>query len=364
MKVVLKLEKLKQSLDYLSGVSTKNLSLPVLTTILISAKGREVILRATNLQVGVEVKLTGEIENPGACAVDASILQRLFSSLSSVGDVYLEIYGTELRIKTTNNSFSLKTSPHEDFPTLSRAVGDTFTVNQKVLEAGIKSVSYAASISDIKPEISSVYIYSDEEYLIFVSTDSFRLAEKKIKIKGLADFPGVLIPYKNISELLRIISHIPGDIDFTISEHQISLRSDNIFCTSRVIDGNFPDYKQIIPGKLATEVVCLKSDLVDILKVTNLFSDRFQRLQIVVDIKSSSCSFNSSNQDIGKGEAILESTIEGESTIINVNHRYLNECLNTIKEDSIVLEIENNRPVKVYGVGQRDFLYLVMPMNL
>jgi len=134
----------------------------------------------------------------------------------------------------------------------------SFEIESKKLVEGIKSVFYSSSVSDIKPEISSVFMYTNNDNLIFVSTDSFRLAEKKVKIKGLEEIPGILIPFKNTGEILKIFGEIPGVLKVCFNKNQISFSSDNIYLTSRIIDGIFPDYRQIIPKDLLTEVVVLK----------------------------------------------------------------------------------------------------------
>ena len=120
---------------------------------------------------------------------------------------------------------------------------------------------YSSSVSDVKPEISSVYIYSNEDSLVFVSTDSFRLAEKKVKIKNIEEINGILIPFKNISEIIRIFGEISGDLNICFNKNQISFSYNGIYLTSRLVDGVFPDYRQIIPKESKTEVVVLKQDL-------------------------------------------------------------------------------------------------------
>ena len=150
--------------------------------------------------------------------------------------------------------------------------GKTFEIESKKLIDGIKSVYYSASFSDIKPEISSVFIYQENNDLVFVSTDSFRLAEKKIKMRNLEEIEGIIIPFKNIPEILRVIGGFLGIIRICFNKNQISFSFENTYLTSRIIDGVFPDYRQIIPKDIKTEATLLKQDLINALNLSNIFS--------------------------------------------------------------------------------------------
>ena len=205
-----------------------------------------------------------------------------------------------LLIKTKKNKIKLKGQPHEDFPTIPMVSGNSFEIESKKLIEGIKSVYYSSSVSDIKPEISSVFIYTKEDNLVFVATDSFRLAEKKIKIKNIEEITGILIPFKNIPEILRIFGDVGGNVKVCFNKNQISFSSDGIYLTSRVIDGIFPDYRQIIPKEFKTEVVVLKQDLLNALKLSNIFSDKFNQINLIINPKEKIFELSSSNNDSGR----------------------------------------------------------------
>ena len=263
MKVECGIEKLKNGIMQVEKITGKNLTLPVLSSILVIAGGNSLKLRATNLSLGVEIEIPAKIEEEGIIAVSGSTLAGIFSNIFQNENIFLEGNGGNLLIKTKKSLIKLKGQAHEDFPTIPLVDGKSFEIESKKLTDGIKSVYYSSSVSDIKPEISSVYIYSNENGLVFVSTDSFRLAEKKIKTKGDEDIPGILIPFKNISEVLRIFGEIQNTIKVCFNKNQISFSSDNIYLTSRIIDGVFPDYRQIIPKEFKVEAIVLKQDLLN-----------------------------------------------------------------------------------------------------
>ena len=253
MKLECSVEKLKSALSQVERITGKNLTLPILNAILIIASGKSIKLRATNLSLGIEVEIPAKIEKEGMLAISGSTLGSVFANVSQNENVYLEKENENLLIKTKKSQIKLKSQPHDDFPTIPTVAGSEFIVDSKKLVDGIKAVYYSSAVSDIKQEISSVYIYSSNDGMVFVSTDSFRLAEKKIKMKDLPEITGLLIPFKNVSEILRIFGEFNGPLKVCFNKNQISFSSDNIYLTSRIIDGIFPDYRQIIPKDFSTE---------------------------------------------------------------------------------------------------------------
>ena len=182
MKIECNINKLKSAISQVEKIVGKNLTLPILGSVLLIAKGKILKLRATNLSLGVEVEIGVNILKEGTVAILGSVLGEIFTNIHQNENVFIEEENGNLLIKTKKRQIKLKGQPHEDFPTIPLVSGKIFEIEAKKFMEGIKSVYYSSSPSDIKPEISSVYIYSNEGNLVFVSTDSFRLAEKKMKI--------------------------------------------------------------------------------------------------------------------------------------------------------------------------------------
>lgn len=365
MKIECQLEKIKNAISICERVTGKNLTLPVLSSILLIAKEKNLILRATNLSIGVEVKIGAKVIEEGIVAVNGQVISSFISAINQNQEVDISLTDNLLTIKTKNNKASFKSIPHEDFPTLPNVVGDNFIIESKKITEGIKSVYYSSAISDIKPEIGSVYMYQDEKELVFVATDSFRLAEKRIKIKNELNFSGVLIPYKNIVEILRIIDiNQNEDINITVNKNQISFSYKDIYITSRVVDGIFPDYKQIIPKEYKTEVTLLKQDFINTLKVSNIFSDKFNQITLNIKPKNKIFEVFSKNNDVGENTNTISAVLEGEDVSANFNSKYIVDSLNSINTDSLVLSLNgSNKPMIIKPVGDKTFMYLVMSMN-
>ena len=364
MKIECSTEKIKNALITIDRVTGKNLTLPVLESVLFIAKNNKLTLRATNLNIGVEIKVPARVEKEGIVAIKGNILSSLFSVLKDDQNVFFELNNDNLTVKTKTSNVLIKSVPHDDFPTIPIVEGDSFNISSDKFIDGIKSVYYSASTSEIKPEIGSVYIYPNESFLFFVSTDSFRLAEKKIKMKQNYSFDGVLIPFKNIVEIIKIFDNVVDDLKITVQKNQISISTDNIYLTSRIVDGVFPDYKQIIPDNSTTEIVVLKQDLLSSLKVSNIFSDKFNQVTFIVKPNEKIFEITSKNVDIGENTTVLSGALSGDDTTVNFNYRYIMDCFQSIANDSLNLKINgSNKAMIIKGVGDNTFRYLVMPMN-
>ncbi len=366
MKIESSLERLKGILPVIEKVTGKNLTLNILSSILIIANGKTLKLRATNLDLGIEVELPSKIEKEGIVAVRGSVLNELITNIQNEKSVVLESNNDNLIITTNNNVATIKCYPYNDFPTIPLISGDMcFNVNPEKFLSGIKAVSYSASLSDIKPEISNIYVYPEGEDLIFVATDSFRLAEKKVKIKHLPDFSGILIPHKNINEIIRVLD-LAGEEEVKIcfNKNQIAFSYNGVYLTSRLVDGNFPDYKQIIPKEHTTEAIILKQDFINTLKINNIFLDKFSQITLSLNPKAKKFSIKSKSGEVGETEASVSAAMKGETVSVNLNYRYLFDVFQAIYSDSISVFISGaNKPMIIKGVSDTTFTYLVMPLN-
>lgn len=364
MKLECGVEKLKSGISQVERITGKNLTLPVLSSVLLIASGKSLKLRATNLSLGIEIEIAAKIEKEGIVAISGSVLGNIFSNVYQNENISLVEDGGNLLIKTKKSQIKLKGQPSDDFPTIPQVEGVSFEIEAKKMIEGIKSVYYSSSVSDIKPEISSVYVYSDDGSLVFVSTDSFRLAEKRIKVKGIGEVPGILIPFKNIPEILRVFGEMTGSIKICFNKNQISFSSEGVYLTSRIIDGVFPDYRQIIPREFKTEVVVLKQDLLNALKLSNIFSDKFNQVNLSIVPKDKVFELSSENNEVGENKTIVDAALSGEAVELGFNYKYFFDCFQSINTDSVSIKLnESSRPLVVSSSSDSSFSYLIMPMN-
>ena len=364
MKIECMKEKLGETIASAARFSGKHPTLPVLSAFLCEAKQNTLLIRATNLDIGIEITIPVKVFTEGSVAIPAQIITQTISAIQGKQVLWEEKDGNIL-LSSGSYKTIVKCVPKDDFPTIPAIIeGDEVEIQAKKFAEGIEAVVYSASVSEIKPELSSVYIYPEQNMLVFVSTDSFRLAEKKIPIKGIKDFPGIIIPYKNAIEIARVCSTTPDSLRIVFNKHHISFSSNSFHITSRLIEGTFPDYKQIIPKEEKTRVVALKQDFVQAVKATAVFANKFNQLSIKVKPEDTLFSINSKNSDIGEISVSLDAAISGDSVEMNVNTRYFSDCLAHIHQDSVALLFNGpGRPIIISGASDTLFTYLVMPMN-
>lgn len=365
MKVECIKDQLEESLNKADKIAGKNVTLPVLSGFYLDARQNTLTIRATNLDLGISINLPVKVIESGIVVVPAHTLSLFVSALLKDKNLTLSTKGQTLEIKTPTTKTAIKTLPNEDFPIIPEVDDDkSFSMPARDLTFGIKSVIYAAATGSIKPELSSVSITHEGEFLTFAATDSFRLAEKKIRVKKAPHFKQILIPQKNATEIIKIFDRGEEEVSISIEEHQMALRSLNVYLTSRIVEGNFPDYRQIIPKEITSKAILLKQDLINSLKTSLIFSDAFNQLTLKVLPKAKSFEIESKNPDIGESTQAVESVLEGDDISINVNHRYFTDCFQSIATDSVALSFSGQaKPIIIQGVGDTSFLYLVMPMN-
>jgi DNA polymerase-3 subunit beta len=364
-------EKLIEGIRRAERIATKHITLPVLSCLLLEAKKNNTLtIKATNLNLGIEITIPAKVHEEGIIAVPASVISSFISGITTEDKgIIIKTHDQNISIKTSSVTSVIKTMPHEEFPNIPKIKEhQTFSINSNNFLKGLQTVWYAASVSDIKPELSSVYIYYHEGSVVFAATDSFRLAEKKIILKkdkeNMVDFDQILIPFKNIPEIMRILESINDDLTIELSKNQIAFNYKGLYLISRVIDGTFPDYRQIIPKETKTEVVLLKQDIINALKISHIFSDKFNQIHVKISPQSGIFELRTNNKDVGETVYKLGGALTGEDIEINFNYRYIADCFQSIEADSISLSLSGlNRPMVMRPVGDMSFTYLVMPMN-
>ncbi len=365
MKLECSIDKLKEAVGKAEKVTGKNSTLESLKSILFIASGKSLKLRSTNLSLGLEIELPAKIEEEGEILVSGEIINNTLQNINNQEKVItIESSNQNLFLNNKKTKVLIKSVNADDFPTIPLVEGKSFEIETGKFIEGVRSVFYSAAVNDIKPEIASVFIYNHDQGLYFVSTDSFRLAEKNIKSKDLRDLEGLIIPFKNVIEIIKLLSDIKEDMKIFYNKNQVSFVLPGFYLTSRLIDGVFPDYRQILPKSYKTRAIILKKDLIDAIRLSNIFSDKFNQIKISIDPKNKGFVVDAINKDVGENKTALDGVVEGDPIEMNFNHKYILDCFQSINEDSVILEFnESNRPVVIKGNGDKSFLYLIMPMN-
>ncbi len=367
MKLTTTKEKILNAVQLAERITGKKESLPVLSCVLLDVglgKG-ELVVRATNLEAGVEVSVPCEVEDKGVIAVSASVLSQTLRSISGE-KIALKTEEGNLVVESRGTKTLIKAIPHEEFPALGGGA-DTrgMSVSREELMQGIQSVSYAASPSMIRPELGSVYILIKPGAIVCVATDSFRLAEKTISgVKGKSETE-LLVPLKHALELAHVLERIDAsEVSLSADESQMSISANGVRYVSRVVDGTFPNYKEILPKAFETEATVLKNDFAEMLRKARVFSGNDQHVGFHVYPKRKIFSATARSAEVGEMSDSIDAAISGNDIDINFHIGYLADCLSIVESDSIVLGFAGaGKPLVIRGVSDASFTYLVMPLN-
>ena len=367
MKCEISLEKLKQAVTLTEKTAGKKTSLPVLSCILIEINKKTAIFKSTNLDVGIEVEIPVKTNEEGIFAVPAHTLSLFLSQVENREQIVsLDSVSGNLNIVVGKSKGVIKTLPPEDFPAIPVVTdGQTAEIPTDKLVKGLKAVGYSAAVSNVKPELGSIYIYHEADTTVLAATDSFRLAEKKIILPKTAVFEDLLIPFKNSLEIARVLESVGVNALMKANKNLVSFEVGGVRITSRIINGVFPDYKQIIPKSFLTEAVVLKQDLINALKVGTVFSDSFNQVRLSIDPKKKVFAIDTKNADVGENHSEIDAAITGEEVEVSFNAKYISDSFQSIEADSLSLQFNGrNKPMVIRPVsGDQTFMYLVMPMN-
>lgn len=362
MHITLDKQTLLEKLELVGKVSTKHATLPILQCVLLSVVDDMLTISATNLEIGIEATIKPNIQSGGIVAVPAQTLIATVQFMNHK-EITLRTDNSVLVVEGSGSKTDIMTVPFDEFPTIPKISTKGQLLNRSLFSLGIKTASFAASQSSIKPELGSVCVLQKKEHtLTFVATDSFRLMEKTVPQKGVVLSDPLLIPQKNALELARVCDSLDSEPELRVNENQCSLTFASVYVTSRLVGGSFPDYQSIIPKEYCTHSTILKNDLVHAFRKTNIFLNKF--LQVGLSVKKKDCTISAQSGEVGTTTEVIPATTEGEELALNFNQRYLAEPLSYITDESLLMHFAGiGRPMVMEGVHDKTLRYLVMPMN-
>lgn len=365
MKIGTTKEKLTRAVQLAERITGKKETLPVLSCVLIDARGHELLIRATNLEAGIEASCPAEVSEEGVVAVPASILSQTIRTIQ--GDkVTLHTEDSNLIMESRGSKTLIKAVPHDEFPVLpAQSEGSGIVISRERLLEGLQSVLYAASASMIRPELGSVLVSISGEGLVCAATDSFRLAEKRVTAVRSEVSQDLLVPLKHAVELVHVLEHLAvGEVEVFVDDAQMVVVGDGTRFISRIVDGSFPNYKEIIPKTFTTEATLLKGDFAELLRKARVFSGAEQNIAMQIYPSRKVFTATARSADVGEMSDTVEAALSGEDLEISFHIGYLADFLSSVRADSLVLGFSGaGRPLVIRGVGDAGFTYLVMPLN-
>jgi DNA polymerase-3 subunit beta len=372
MKILTLKESLKNGLAIVERVAGKNLTLPILNNVLIETSKNFLILSTTNLETAIRHRFLVKTEKEGKTTVPVKFLLNLISLLPGE-KITLEEKNKSLFISCEDYKSSIKSLNPEDFPIIPKIEQANFIeINNLPFCRGISQLVDFCSNTQVRPELTGVFFNFQKNKLHIAATDGFRLAEKILFLeKSIFQEYSFILPQRTSRELVNIFGEKEGKIKIYFSPNQIvfeypSEKEPNFQTQiiSRLIDGEYPKYQEIIPQKYETKATLFHSAFLNQIKTASLFSSKSNEIKIKPNLKKSGLEVFSENQEVGENQSFLKCELEGKETGASFNYRFLLEGINSIKSQKVVFEINGDEgPAVLRPVGDQSYLYVVMPIK-
>jgi DNA polymerase III subunit beta len=372
MEFTIEKEALIKGLGKTQSIIEKKNTLQILSNVLIEARGESVEFVATDLEIGIKGKYEAKIKTPGSVTVGA---RKLF-------EIVRELSDEEVNIKTRDNNwveissgkakFNIVGLAADEFPTmLSYEDKDFFGFPSEMISEMIEKVQHAISTDETRYYLNGVYFLTVEKdekpYLRMVATDGHRL--------GLTDRPvpegsgftlekGCIIPRKGIVELKKALSDFDGEAQLCFKDRNLIVKCDNLLFVIRLIDGEFPEYNQVIPAGNDRHITCSRDQIFGGLRRVSLLSSELNR-GVKLSLSKKNLKISSSNPDVGEAEEEMAVVYEGEKMSVGFNARYFIDVLSVVRDEDVVIELADElSPAIIRTPSDPDYLAVIMPMRL
>lgn len=366
MKFVCTQENLKKGLSVVSHLAGRNQNLPILNNVLLDASGGSLTLATTNLEIGIKSQVRGKVEEEGALTIPARLF---FDYVQSIKNEKIEIRseGNLLHVITSNSQTKIKGLDYSEFPLIPEIdKKNTTLIKAGEMSQSLSMVIFAVAMDNARPEISGVLFDFGEEGLTIVATDSYRLAEKKVKTEEKNNFrKRLIIPAFTLQEINRVLSEVNKDtiLKLSLNENQVLFEIDSTSLVSRITEGEYPDYKQIIPQDTKTTSILDKGAFQQGVKAASLFCRQgINDIHFVV--RSEKIEIKALNDQVGENQTVIEVKTNGADNDIVFNYHYVLDVLNSIDSGEIELKLNSNSlPALIKPKKNGDYLYIIMPIK-
>lgn len=381
MKVTCTQENFKKAIYSTERVVGKQIALPILENILLETEQGMLKVSATNLEIGVFLKIGAKIEEEGKITVPAKLLSNFVNNLSTENTVSLIVRDQTLQISSGSSKAQIKGLQAHDFPIIPEMEGEfLFSLSAQDVKENLPKLLSCVSLDNARPELSGINMILVEKEAHFAATDSFRLAETILPLNVLSESAyaaqtektqSVIVPFHTLSEVLRVIGPETGEVMISIEESQIFFQVDNVRIVSRLINGKYPAYKQIIPQKFTTKVVLEKDEVLRAVKLAGIFTNnKTGEIHISADSKSNEISVQSRAEEVGENQTILKANIEGPDQRVIFNPRYVADGVQAITTNNLAVLLNDGlSPVVLKMVEEKSqnlkdgFTYVIMPIK-
>jgi len=362
MKVTVTQENLNRALAAVSRVASSKTSLPILSNILIRTENNRLLVAATNLEIASVYSIGAKVEKEGSITVPARLVSEFVNNLPK-DNVILKVDGSKLAVGSGNYKSTINGVLSDEFPTLPSITPiHTIVLPSALLKQAISQTIVTASHDDTRPVLTGVLCHSHAGKLYFAATDGYRLAERELAKTD--DTIKALIPASTLQEVARVIPDDIEEVTLLFDEAQVRFLAGDVEITSRLIDGNFPDYQQLIPKSTEITATVQTNELVRITKIASLFArESGGSVTLHTNTTDKSISIHSVASQLGENTSEAGAEVNGEGSV-TLNSRYLLEALSCVESPTITFGFSGKlAPCVIRPVGDATYQHIVMPLK-
>jgi DNA polymerase-3 subunit beta len=366
---------LQSGVSIVEKIVTTKSTIPIIGNILFEAGKNKIKLSANNLEMGIELELPAKVNKDGAVLIPAKTLAGLVAKLPETEIGFKLTEKGTIKLSYQRSNLSVHTLPPDEFPSLAKVKdGKSFKIGAATLKGMIKQTLFAVSASEDKYVLTGVLLETGKSTLVgdttnirLIATDGYRLAKRGEKSKGISDSQaGAIVPAKALQELLRIIDLEEEDqeVEITIGSEQASFRYAQAQLISRLIQGQFPDYKQVVPKKSTTKLTVNAAQLLAAAERAAVIASGSANI-VRFEVRGNQLYLSASTPDVGTVEEVIEAEVKGENkTQVAFNIRLIADMLKVIEGERVTLELtEALGPGVMKQEDKADYLYIVMPIR-
>jgi len=356
---------LLKPLQAVIGVVERRQTMPILSNVLLVAKGNELSITATDLEVELVAQTEVNVETGGEITVSGRKLLDICRALPEGSDVDISMSGEKAIVRSGRSKFSLATLPAAEFPTIEDIkAGQTITVDQDVLGRLIEKTHFSMAQQDVRYYLNGMLLETEGKHLRAVATDGHRLALCQVELAdAVLEEQQVIVPRKGVLELQRLMSG-EGSLNIELGTNHVRIQLDGIRFTSKLIDGRFPEYDRVIPKESSNKLTADRNALKGSLQRTAILSnEKYRGIRLI--IRDSGVVMQAHNPEQEEAEEELEVEYSGEDIEIGFNVNYLLDALGAVDGDAVTLSVlDGNSSCLIQQPGEDDSKFVVMPMRL
>jgi DNA polymerase-3 subunit beta len=374
MKISVTQEQLAKALSYVIKATAAKPNIPVLGNILVTTERGRVKFSSTNLDIAISVWIGADIAEEGELTVNARLLTEFISQLKS-SRVELLQSGQTLEVKSVDNQAQLYIIPADDFPTLPDVQAEAdLVINALEFKNTIDKTSFSAAVDQSRPILTGLLLESSERKASLVGLDGFRLSKRTLKLeKGSKDDLKVVIPARSLVELAKIIGDISSEKDnvnvfYLKDKNQIIFKVNEVVFSTRLLEGEFPDYRNIIPSEVQSTFMVNKEQFLDAIKIASIFARNVlgNKTFFRIESQANKLSLAAKVTDMGNNESSIDiSKVEGEDYETAYNAKFLMDMVNSIQGEEIKFESNGITAPGVFkDATDEEYLHIIMPMRI